>query len=348
MNKKMMKKSTLDLKKKEQTKEDSNQRPSQRPFGSEFRFRQIFRNDTDDKTGSSEEGNKKPDRHFGSEFRFRQIFRDDAVDKTANSEEGNQKVEPKVENPHDDQESAIGRNGNPKGSLIKVNETEKSKSIPLEEPRKRINEGLTEDKVDNEAVAKATAGRAEIKHPEEDTVASKNSEPLGRTGGLSAEKNVVQNVQESIDSMKGKLWITEEGKIHQGVVKILDILQTSESILESHTQVINIILETQTVDKICELVVNIQEKLTTKEFKEKIQILHLILAAAIEVLINYSDLSTDLAERVTTVPGFLQSVRNILVEFSEKNLHQVESVSRLFRISFFSKGGHVWRSPQRE
>ena len=144
---------------------------------------------------------------------------------------------------------------------------------------------------------------------------------------ISTERNIENMVQECVNSMKETPWITKTGKISQGAKNFLGVLEHAHNVLEKPTNIAKILMETETLNRICELVIDIQEHFMEKKLKDREQTLRLTLGVATGVLVNFTDTSAEIAEKIVIIPRFLSSLHQILAEFCEKHIHQVDTVS---------------------
>ena len=165
------------------------------------------------------------------------------------------------------------------------------------------------------------------KSVQEADVVHKTSESTTDNKEHDVEQILLTNVRESIALMKRKKWVTSEGRVSKGAINILGVLQQASSNINALSKAADILLETNTVDKICELVIYIQKQVTEGQFNEKIQTLYFTMGVTLGVLVNYTDSSEGIVEKVTGYPGVLDVLRQILIGFSEKRLHEMMAVS---------------------
>ena len=164
------------------------------------------------------------------------------------------------------------------------------------------------------------------KRIKETYVVIKTSETTTENAEHDAEQNILTNVRESITFMKGMKWITSEGRVSKGAMNVLNALQKTSRNVNAQSKSADILLETNTVGKLCELVIFIHKQVTEGQFNVN-QTLFYTIGVTIGILVNYTDASEGIAEKVSGYPGMLDALRQILIGFSERKLHEVIAVS---------------------
>ena len=221
--------------------------------------------------------------------------------------------------------------------VIQVEDTEqiKTKREETSKKEKDVYAAEIKHKEDTDISTSSNDPTADIKqlYPEPETKQRENSDIPTRGSDtkqrqiISTERKVENMVQDCINSMKETPWITKTGRISQGAKNFLGVLEHAHSVLEKPTNIAKMLMETDTLNRICELVIDLQEHFTEKKLKDREQTLRLTLGVATGVLVNFTDTSAEIAEKIVIIPRFLPSLHQILVEFCEQHVHQVDTVS---------------------
>ena len=236
--------------------------------------------------------------------------------------------------------------------VIQVEDTEQIKTQKEETSKKEKDVYAAEikPKEDSDIITSSNDPTADIKqlNPEPETkrreksdISTRGSDTEHRNAEsskrvrpeiISTERKVENMVQDCVNSMKETPWITKTGKISQGAKNFLGVLEHAHNVLEKPSNIAKMLIETETLNRICELVIDIQEHFTEKKLKDREQTLRLTLGVATGVLVNFTDTSAEIAEKIVIIPRFLSSLHQILVEFCEKHIHQFDTVSTLIAI----------------
>ena len=212
----------------------------------------------------------------------------------------------------------------------------KENDVYAAEVKHKEDSDISTNSNDPTADVKQLHPEPETKHREKSDISTRgsdtkqlNAEPSKgvRPEIISTERNIENMVQDCVNSMKETPWITKTGKISQGAKNFLGVLEHAHSVLEKPTNIAKMLMETETLNRICELVIEIQEHFMEKKLKDREQTLRLTLGVATGVLVNFTDTSAEIAEKIVIIPRFLSSLHQILVEFCEQHVHQVDTVS---------------------
>lgn len=167
--------------------------------------------------------------------------------------------------------------------------------------------------------------------------------PLTRDEIEAMKKDLVEAVQTHIDKMKDVEWTDENGKYVEGAKKLLYSFSFSyfglkraplADRIESRRQIASVILKTDIITKICDVVIDIYPKGWANEEKKTDLTVWKPLSNAFLFIHNFTDASGEFSERVANTPGFLEILHRILAESIEKHLKQDQPVRFLDILTF--------------
>lgn len=170
-------------------------------------------------------------------------------------------------------------------------------------------------------------------------IAGKGGQP-GKTPPTREEieamkKEVISIIETHISQMKDVDWLDENGKYVEGASKLVHGFSLSyfalksgtlEDMIESRRQIANVCLQTDILTKVCGIVIDIYPKGWATEDKKTDLNIWNVLKNALLFILNFSDASHPFAERIANTPGFLEMIRQILIESVEPHLKQDQPV----------------------
>ena len=198
--------------------------------------------------------------------------------------------------------------------------------------------GQTGEPIGGIAASKETVNDADkVKEASSETKKPKEPPPpLTREEIEAMKKEILEIIETHINMMKDAEWLDENGKYNEGAKKLLYGFSLSyfalknatlPDMIESRRQIASAILKTDILTKICGVVMDIYPKGWANEDNKTDLDVWNPLSKAFLILLNFSDASPELAERVSHTPGFLEMIRRILAESIERHLKQELPVS---------------------
>ena len=160
----------------------------------------------------------------------------------------------------------------------------------------------------------------------QETVVDVRASETSQADADDIEAKILANVRDDCLSMKENKWIINDETISTVTMTFLYGLQKSSRNMNVHSKIADILLQTNTVDKLCEIVIFIQKKASDSQFNLNQNLIYTI-GATLGILVNYTDTSEAVAEKVAGFPGMLHALRQILVELSDLKLHEATVVS---------------------
>ena len=159
--------------------------------------------------------------------------------------------------------------------------------------------------------------------------------PLSREEIEKMKAELVTTMQTHVNEMKDKEWTDENGKYTEEARKVLYGFgisyfalkhATLEDMIESRQQIVEVILNSDILTKVCGVVIDIYPKGWANEEKRTDMAAWKPLSLSLVFLQNYSDASHDFATRIANAPGFLEIIHRILEESVEPHLKQDQPV----------------------
>ena len=173
--------------------------------------------------------------------------------------------------------------------------------------------------------------------------------PMSREEIEFKRKNALEIIETHIETMKDAEWLDEDGNYVEGARKLVYGFSTSyfalrnaplPDIIEYRKQAANACLKTDIITKVCGVVIDVYSRgWIDEETMKPDPNRYNPLRSSLLFLLNYSDASQDLAERVAHTPGFLETVRKVLTESYEPHMKQEQTVSISFKVKGYTFRG---------